>query len=117
MSYKHKPPILDFQCALKAAAGNEQLARKLLTVFISQLTDYRQNIKRDLDINNNEGLQNSIHKLNGALQYIGSPSLRALVSELDAHINKFSRQDLSSRITIILNMLAQIQHLQTYPVD
>ena len=117
MSFKYKPHILDFQCALKATAGNEQLAHQLLTVFISQISDYQQNIKRDLDINNNEGLQNNIHKLNGALQYIGAPCLRLLVADLDDQINTCSRQDLSRKMTRILNMLAQIQHFNSYPVD
>jgi HPt (histidine-containing phosphotransfer) domain-containing protein len=117
MTLNHKKHILDFQSALKASAGNEQLAHKLLALFISQLAEYIKDIKIHLETNNCVKLQNCIHKLNGALQYIGSPTLRTLVSELDGYINEFSKQELNIRITNILYMLALIQQAETYPID
>jgi len=117
MAPNHKIHILDFQSALKASAGNELLAHKLLAIFISQLPEYISDIKKHLDTNNCVKLQNCIHKLNGALQYIGSPSLRSLVSDLDGNINNLSKQELTFNITEILNMLSLIQQSKNYPIN
>jgi len=114
MPFKHKIQILDLQYALKASAGNKQLAYNLLAIFISQLEAYHQNIKKDLHTNNAEGLQNSIHKLNGALQYIGAPSLLQKVSELDGQINSFSYDILTIKINHILDLLNKINREEKY---
>jgi HPt (histidine-containing phosphotransfer) domain-containing protein len=114
MSFNHKKHILDFQQAIKASAGNEQLAHKLLAVFISQLTSYQQNLKKDLDLNNNQGLQNSIHKLNGALKYIGAPFLSQKVSELDGQVENLAKDNLIKKVNDILDLLELINKEEEY---
>ncbi|MFK5894639.1 MAG: Hpt domain-containing protein [Pseudomonadota bacterium] len=115
MSIKQESNILDYKHALKASAGKEQLANNLLALFIKQLTDYKQNIQTALDRHDLVMLQNNIHKLNGALQYIGAPSLSQQVSELDGQIKQLSENSLVIKVKHILYSLEQISIEGKYP--
>lgn len=57
-------------------------------------------------------LQSCIHKLNSASQYIGSPSLRQLVSELDGEIECLSKQPnnaLSIKVGAVVDLIKKIR--------
>ena len=117
MPIQDKTLALDFQSALKATSGNEQLAHKLLAIFITQLADYQSDITNYLSSNNLIELQNRIHKLNSASQYIGSPSLRQLVSELDGQIEPLSQQPnnaLSVKIESVIALIKKIRIEEKY---
>jgi two-component system sensor histidine kinase BarA len=110
-------PQLNFEVALQAVANNQQLAHKLLAIFIEQLPDYQSAITNYLSSKNFLELQNCIHKLNSASQYIGAPELKQLVSELDGKINFLSKQSndiLVDEISLLLSILSQIQSEKKY---
>jgi HPt (histidine-containing phosphotransfer) domain-containing protein len=114
MSINQKPIILNYQFALKASAGNEILAHKLLALFVKQLPDYIKNINNALHTIDLATLQNNIHKLNGALQYIGAPSLSQQVSELDGQIETLPPSNLVIKVNQILDSLENIRKEEKY---
>jgi len=75
--------ILDKQMALTAVAGNEQLAQTLLQTLQEQLSTYREQIRDGLEKRDLDMLKAIVHKLSGALNYVGAPALKAICDELD----------------------------------
>ncbi len=106
--------ILDFEIALKAVAGNELLAQNLLKAFMAQIQEYKGKITHDLKSDDREKLQNTIHKLHGATQYLGVPMLRQIVSNLDGAMQSFNRNNLQVKIDSVIEQLDLIEKEKVY---
>jgi len=107
--------ILDFQCALKAVNGNKQLANDLLATLLKQLDDYKNSIQSSLTRFEKQQLQDTIHKINGAMRYVGAPTLAEKVAELDGEILSMADRQLSDKITEVLAEIDKIIKLGSYP--
>ncbi|MFK5986470.1 MAG: Hpt domain-containing protein [Pseudomonadota bacterium] len=115
MPIHNKKHILDLNSALKASAGNKKLAISLLEVFIQQLSEYHYNIKKYLHIGDYNLLEAIIHKLNGAIQYIGAPELHHMLQELDGKVKTLNRNDIIHKIEPIIEQLELIAEIKEYP--
>ncbi|MBF0265217.1 MAG: Hpt domain-containing protein [Gammaproteobacteria bacterium] len=105
---------LDNNIALKASAGNEQLANQLLQLFIEQSATYQNNIETSLKSEDLINLQKGFHKLHGAMKYIGAPVLLNLVEQVDGKIEQFEFSELERRCRQIFDEIEQIRALKHY---
>ena len=103
----------DPQEALRLASGNENLARKMTTIFVEQLPGHRQELLDTCD--DLARLKSSVHKLHGATQYVGVPRLRRATDGFERQIDELEadarREALDQVITEIDSLMGQ--ELQT----
>ena len=105
---------LDKEIALKASAGNEMLANQVLKLFIDQSETYAKNIEEPLLSYDLAGLQKGLHKLHGAMKYIGAPILLNLVEQVDGKIEQVTENELNTICRQILAEIKQIRTLKEY---
>lgn len=74
---------LDWQLALRQAAGKSDLARDMLQMLVSFLPEIRNKVEEQLVGETPEGLLEAIHKLHGSCSYSGVPRLKNLCSLLE----------------------------------
>lgn len=107
--------VLDFQLALKAVNGNSELAQDLLKTLIGQMEEYKSTLQTALEKDNREELQKTIHRLNGAMRYVGAPALSALVDPLDGEIVAMPQPMLLEQIQQVMQAIDEIVRLGCYP--
>lgn len=76
---------LDWQLALRQAAGKNDLARDMLQMLLDFLPEVRNRIEEQLVGENPEGLVDMIHKLHGSCGYSGVPRMKTCVSLLSSN--------------------------------
>ncbi|WP_054177614.1 two-component sensor histidine kinase BarA [Trabulsiella odontotermitis] len=86
-----EPPVnlnvtLDWQLALRQAAGKTDLAREMLQMLIAFLPEIRNKVEEQLVGENPEGLVDAIHKLHGSCGYSGVPRLKNLCHLLEGQL-------------------------------
>lgn len=69
---------LDWQLALRQAAGKSDLAREMLQMLLAFLPEIRNKVEEQLVGEAPEGLTEAIHKLHGSCGYSGVPRLKNL---------------------------------------
>ncbi|MGK9174010.1 two-component sensor histidine kinase BarA [Yokenella regensburgei] len=77
---------LDWQLALRQAAGKTDLARELLQMLVAFLPEIRNRVEEQLVGEAPEGLMESIHKLHGSCSYSGVPRLKKLCKLIENHL-------------------------------
>ncbi|MCK5335664.1 MAG: Hpt domain-containing protein, partial [Gammaproteobacteria bacterium] len=97
--------------AKKLAGGNQELAKELFEMLITELPAYEEKIRIALDDNNIKDLKYFVHKINGATSYCGVPKLRHAVSELE---NKIDTNDLGTLTEDTHLVLESIKELLEY---
>lgn len=107
--------IVDLNIALKASAGNEKLARDLLSLFIEQSSSYQDKIKQALDTQDYTQLQQALHKLHGALQYLGVPKLATTISAIDGQLEEMEFNEISLSCHQIFIQIQEISQAKGYP--
>ncbi|KNC94424.1 two-component sensor histidine kinase BarA [Trabulsiella odontotermitis] len=86
-----EPPVnlnvtLDWQLALRQAAGKTDLAREMLQMLIAFLPEIRNKVEEQLVGENPEGLVDAIHKLHGSCGYSGVPRLKNLCHLIEGQL-------------------------------
>lgn len=77
---------LDWQLALRQAAGKNDLAREMLQMLVAFLPEIRNKVEEQLVGENPEDLVDAIHKLHGSCGYSGVPRLKNLCHLLEQHL-------------------------------
>ncbi len=77
---------LDWQLALRQAAGKTDLARELLQMLVAFLPEIRNRVEEQLVGEQPDGLMESIHKLHGSCSYSGVPRLKNLCKLIEHHL-------------------------------
>jgi two-component system sensor histidine kinase BarA len=77
---------LDWQLALRQAAGKTDLARELLQMLVAFLPEIRNRVEEQLVGEAPDGLMESIHKLHGSCSYSGVPRLKNLCKLIEHHL-------------------------------
>ncbi len=77
---------LDWQLALRQAAGKSDLAREMLQMLVAFLPEIRNKVEEQLVGENPEDLVDAIHKLHGSCGYSGVPRLRNLCHLLEQQL-------------------------------
>ena len=79
---------LDWQLALRQAAGKPDLARDMLQMLIDFLPEVRNKIEEQLVGENPQGLIDLIHKLHGSCGYSGVPRMKNLCQLLESQLRQ-----------------------------
>ena len=79
---------LDWQLALRQAAGKPDLARDMLQMLIDFLPEVRNKIEEQLVGENPQGLIDLIHKLHGSCGYSGVPRMKSLCQLLESQLRE-----------------------------
>ncbi len=91
--------IFDAAIALEQAGGSEELARDLFSMLLDELAEHRQAIEAALkQVNSQSGLEplwDPVHKLHGAIVYLGLPALRQALKAFEDQIKQDNRDQLS----------------------
>ncbi|MEB6380228.1 two-component sensor histidine kinase BarA [Leclercia adecarboxylata] len=77
---------LDWQLALRQAAGKNDLAREMLQMLVAFLPEIRNKVEEQLVGENPADLVEAIHKLHGSCGYSGVPRLKKLCQLLEQHL-------------------------------
>ncbi|ELD2272943.1 two-component sensor histidine kinase BarA [Salmonella enterica] len=77
---------LDWQLALRQAAGKPDLARDMLQMLIDFLPEVRNKIEEQLVGENPNGLVDLIHKLHGSCGYSGVPRMKNLCQLIEQQL-------------------------------
>jgi len=99
-------PALDLEKALDAASNKRFLADDLLEMFIKAIPDYRQDIKNNH--NNKNELKLIIHKIYGALQYLGTPELADIIAKMNEDLFNLTEEELGHEIEHIFTAFDKI---------
>jgi two-component system sensor histidine kinase BarA len=86
-----EPPVnlnvtLDWQLALRQAAGKTDLAREMLQMLIAFLPEIRNKVEEQLVGENPDELVDAIHKLHGSCGYSGVPRLKNLCHLIEGQL-------------------------------
>ena len=106
--------VLDREIAVKHVSGNVKLADDLLVMFIKELPDYQQIIKKEHLDQNKDELRNIIHKIHGGLRYLGAPALMDIISKTDYSIFELSDEQLKNNIEKINCEIARVIKANRY---
>jgi len=77
---------LDWQLALRQAAGKNDLAREMLQMLVAFLPEIRNKVEEQLVGENPDDLVGAIHKLHGSCGYSGVPRLKNLCHLLEQQL-------------------------------
>ncbi|TKU26389.1 two-component sensor histidine kinase BarA [Citrobacter sp. wls758] len=84
---------LDWQLALRQAAGKNDLARDMLQMLLDFLPEVRNKIEEQLVGENPEGLVDMIHKLHGSCGYSGVPRMKNLCQLIEQQLRSGSKEE------------------------
>ena len=84
---------LDWQLALRQAAGKNNLARDMLQMLIDFLPEVRNKIEEQLVGENPEGLVDLIHKLHGSCGYSGVPRMKNLCQLIEQQLRSGTQEE------------------------
>lgn len=84
---------LDWQLALRQAAGKNDLARDMLQMLIDFLPEVRNRIEEQLVGENPEGLVDLIHKLHGSCGYSGVPRMKNLCQLIEQQLRSGTKEE------------------------
>ncbi|KFD23350.1 two-component sensor histidine kinase BarA [Yokenella regensburgei] len=84
---------LDWQLALRQAAGKPDLAREMLQMLVAFLPEIRNKVEEQLVGEAPEGLIDAIHKLHGSCGYSGVPRLKNLCNLIEGQLRNGTPAD------------------------
>lgn len=95
-------PIIDWELGTRLAGHHIDLAKDMLMMLTSRLSDDLELINSHYEENNLTALQSQIHKLRGAVAYCGTPRLKAALAEVDQEL-KLQKKDCLPQFMASLN--------------
>ena len=81
----YSPPIDWMQC-IELMSGNDDLAKKLLILFMQHLPESQRNIQLAYQEMNLQRLSEQLHKLYGACCYCAVPNLTRVIDQMSSAV-------------------------------
>jgi two-component system sensor histidine kinase BarA len=85
MDFNHLP-IIDWEAGKKLAGGKPELAEELLDFFLTSLSTEHHLICALYQNKNYPELNQHVHKLHGAICYLGLPRLKLATAQLETTV-------------------------------
>ncbi len=83
---------VDINNGITLANGNSALAEDLMLMFARSIESDFKEIHQAFIKKDTEEMSNLVHKLNGALQYVGAPKLRLITQSMDIELKKRQKE-------------------------
>ncbi|SCC34498.1 two-component sensor histidine kinase BarA [Kosakonia oryziphila] len=100
---------LDWQLALRQAAGKTDLAREMLHMLVEFLPEIRNKVEEQLVGEAPQGLSEAIHKLHGSCGYSGVPRLKNLCQLIEHQLRSgVSANDLEPEFLELLDEMDNV---------
>ena len=103
-----KDLIIDWNLSLKLAGNKKDLATDLLSLLIKMLPREITEIKKAKSDNDVEDLLSRLHKLHGAICYVGLPRLKKAMATLESSIKKNNQADIATQFTEFEHEVTQV---------
>ena len=78
--------VIDIELAMEQAAGNEQLAKELFQMLLTELPGLLEKLQSAVAALDNQSIWDHAHKIYGSTAYCGVPALRAVAQQLESDI-------------------------------
>lgn len=111
-------PIIDWELGTKLAGGKKELAKELLDMFVSSLSEEISAFKHLYNEKNYAELSRKVHKLHGAIAYLGLPRLKILIARLESDLKHNIMGNLLSHLNQLdaeINFL--LEHFSSFTWD
>ena len=89
---------LDWDECLQLSNNKEDLAKDLLDMLAQELPTYQSELKKAVENNDLNKLQQHSHKLHGACSYTGVPRLRQLTAQLESQTKSHQKEQLTALV-------------------
>lgn len=100
--------ILDTKLALEKANGNQELAKELFQMLISDLPISLNNINSCYHSNLYQDLLNHTHRLHGSTAYCGTSDLKVAVSKLENSIKQNNADNIKLHLKLVESSIIQL---------
>lgn len=78
--------VIDWPLALKRSANKADLAKEMLLGLVESLPETQQDIREAIKTQDIAWIKRSVHKLNGACCYTGTPNLAKITNQLETQL-------------------------------
>ncbi|OAI49602.1 hypothetical protein AYO45_02280, partial [Gammaproteobacteria bacterium SCGC AG-212-F23] len=91
---KKQSPVIDMELATKLAGDKQEIAKELLALFLKNLPAEYSAIQFSAANQDYVTLAKQIHKLHGAICYLGLPRLKDATAVLEKNLKHNPKQDI-----------------------
>ena len=91
-------PIVDWKLGIKLAGGKKDLAQDLLTMFVPSLPNEISDFHQLYSAQKYKELLQRVHKIHGALAYLGLPRLKTLIARIESELKSNIMSNLPSHL-------------------
>ncbi len=81
-------PIIDWKQHAQSVDASADMSKELLELFIQQLPEMQDKLQQAFARQDNEALEATLHRLQGACAYCGLPRLRQVVADAEREIKQ-----------------------------
>jgi len=108
-SKKGRKPCIDWEQATELANGNFELAKELLTMFMSSLDDELALIEKHYQAKNYKDLREVAHKIHGSVSYCGLPALKQAVKRFETAVKSGNLSEITTTYEKFLKEVSRAQ--------
>ena len=84
--------IFDYEIALEQAAGNEQLAKEIFEMLLTELPKLKLDLQNALCAKDKTACWDHAHKLYGSTAYTGVPRLKEVAHKMESAVKQNNEQ-------------------------
>jgi two-component system sensor histidine kinase BarA len=99
-----KAQAIDLEQCIKLT-GNEKLARELITMFLQNLPDFKQQVQQYYNQERWQLLQSTLHKLHGSCQFCAIPRLAEISHRFEAALE--SQENMEGKYALLYRKLME----------
>ncbi|TDR52680.1 two-component system sensor histidine kinase BarA [Halomonas ventosae] len=103
--------VVDLELGARLAGGRERLARELLETLVDSLAHSEQAIRDAVARDDEVGLLDALHALNGACRYCGTPRLGLLAETLETRLRS---RGLTAVVPLLPDLYAAMGELRAW---
>jgi HPt (histidine-containing phosphotransfer) domain-containing protein len=99
---------INTEICLKIANNDRNIAMKLLSMFIKELPEAKEDINTSFKSNDINNLKRHAHKLLGSSAYCGAENIQKDLNDISKHIKDNNREGLSTAIESLNKNISEV---------
>jgi two-component system sensor histidine kinase BarA len=100
--------VIDTELALEQAAGNEQLAKELFQMLLTELPELLGKLQSAVHANDSQAIWDHAHKIYGSTAYCGVPALRTVAQKLESDIKAQDTNAIQSQTRLLADEVQRL---------